>query len=223
MYYSYKRSFSFILTLYLCLSHAQIGKDSIQPPPSILAEFDAGSRKILMSAIVAKKIDQQKKFNFLNITAVHSFYSPEDKRFDEVFTNTAITYNYAGPFAAGAGMKFVNTTGITPFLTLQFSKRTSRLFATVMLSYMVINIPLREAILLINYRFPLTREYQLFTQLLATTSWLDFKLHRRSQQQFRIGLDHKSFQYGLATDFDQYGISPVTKTNLGLFIRKEFR
>lgn len=221
--YLYKKNFSYFFLLLSFLFQAQIAHDSIPPPPIIQAELDVGYRKVLMSAIVSKKIDRQKKFNFLNITAVHSFYTKEDRRFDEVFTNMAVTYNYAGPFAAGVGMKFVNTTGITPFLAAQYSKRTPRLFATIFLSYMVINIPLREAIIMVNYRFPLTRDYQLFTQLLATTSWLDFKLHRRSQQQLRIGLDHKSFQYGLATDFDQYGLNPVTKTNVGLFLRKEFR
>ncbi|WP_418121903.1 hypothetical protein ACNFU2_12255 [Chryseobacterium sp. PTM-20240506] len=223
MLYSYKKNFSYCLLLLSYLFHAQITNDSIPSPPIIQTEIDAGYRKILLSTIVTKKIDRQKKFNFLNITAVHSFYTKDDRRFDEVFSNMAVTYNYAGPFAAGAGMKFVNTTGITPFLTAQYSKRTPRLSAIILLSYMVINIPLREAIVMINYRYPINRDYQLFTQLLATTSWLDFKLHRRSQQQFRIGLDNKAFQYGLAIDFDQYDLNPVTKTNVGLFLRKEFR
>ncbi|UZT96027.1 hypothetical protein ODZ84_12325 [Chryseobacterium fluminis] len=217
-----KKILSSIFIFILLIYQAQTAKDSILPAPIIQAELDAGTRKTLISAVISKKIDQRKKLNFLNITAVHSFYTSEDKVFDEVFTNIAITYNYAKSFGAGAGIKFVNTTGITPFLAAQFSKRSSRLFFTVFFSYMVINIPLREAIILINYRFPLTSKYQFFTQLLATTSWLDLRLHRRSQQQFRIGLDYKYFQYGLAADFDQYGLRPVTKTNFGFFIRKEF-
>jgi len=208
------------LTLYI---NAQSKTDTL-PPSTIQAEINIGYRKTLISTIVNKKIDAKKKFNFISLSAIHSFYSKEDRRFDEIFANTAVTYNYIGPFSAGAGIKFVNTTGPTPFLAVQFTKRSSHYFITLLLSYMVLNIPLREAIFQFNYRFRLTRDYRLFTQFLATTSWQNFEMHRRSQQQFRLGLDRNSVQYGIGIDVDQYGRSNIiVKTNIGLFLRKEFR
>lgn len=51
-------------------------------------------------------------------------------------------------------------------------------------------------------------------------TWNTFSIHDRSFQQLRAGFSYNTTQFGIATDFDQYGENPITKTSMGLFIRK---
>lgn len=43
----------------------------------------------------------------------------------------------------------------------------------------------------------------------------------KSYQWFRLGLEIKGLQFGLAANMDEYGPNPSIETNFGLFIRKE--
>ena len=69
---------------------------------------------------------------------------------------------------------------------------------------------------------PLKKDLGILLSAVILTNWNKFSLHDRSFQQVRAGLSHNTTQFGIAADFDQYGENPITKTSIGLFIRKTF-
>jgi hypothetical protein len=47
--------------------------------------------------------------------------------------------------------------------------------------------------------------------------------HNRGYQRLRVGIDMKSWQAGIGSNFDEYGKFRKVYINLGLFVRKEFK
>jgi hypothetical protein len=72
---------------------------------------------------------------------------------------------------------------------------------------------------IIHFRPQISEKIKLFTRL-QMLNLFDSGGNIRSYQWFRIGLDIKSTQFGVAFNLDEYGTDPV-EFNAGLFIRKE--
>jgi hypothetical protein len=98
-----------------------------------------------------------------------------------------------------------------------FGKRFLFLFAP---RVNITEVPSYEFMTLIQYKARLTDNLKLFTRL-KLLNVFDANEHIRSYQWFRVGLDHRGYQFGLAADFDEYGPSADAEFNFGLFIRKE--
>jgi hypothetical protein len=72
----------------------------------------------------------------------------------------------------------------------------------------------------IQYKLPLKENLKLFTRA-KFLNVSDSDGNIKSYQWFRLGLEIKGIQFGLALNLDERGPDPTLTTNLGAFIRKE--
>lgn len=71
-----------------------------------------------------------------------------------------------------------------------------------------------------QYKAPLNDNLKLFTQA-KLLNVFDANGNIKSYQWFKLGLDTKGIQFGLAFNLDENGPDPSVSTNWGVFIRKE--
>jgi len=71
-----------------------------------------------------------------------------------------------------------------------------------------------------QYKPAINDRMKLFTRI-KLLNVFDNESNIRSYQWFRLGLEMKGIQFGLALNLDEYGSNPSVETSYGLFVRKE--
>ena len=73
---------------------------------------------------------------------------------------------------------------------------------------------------ILQYKQPLNDRIKLYTRI-KLLNVFDNESNIKSYQWFRLGLEMKGIQFGLALNLDEYGPKPSVETSAGLFVRKE--
>lgn len=73
---------------------------------------------------------------------------------------------------------------------------------------------------ILQYKPEINDRIKLYTRL-QMLNLFDAGGNIKSYQWFRLGLEVKGTQFGLAADLDEYGPNPSVTGNFGVFIRKE--
>lgn len=196
-------------------------------------EVMVGNKQTLYYAYIQKDLDSVGRWNLFSQGLYGVNY--KDNTLNNISIDNQLTYqfnNWLGISAGGGfdGLAFIPTLGlslsylnkkgdfsITAFPTLQLTKPISL-----------------ELFTLINYSPQFNKKWGLFSQLIAGTNLglqkeypnqqreiLNvFTRHNVSNQLLRVGLNYKQkFQFGLGTDFAQFGTNEGAFENFGVFLR----
>jgi hypothetical protein len=188
-------------------------------------ELVAGFYKSEFSSFSMKPLNEKKTFSFSTLAFFQKYHRSEDLIFDETGVQATAYWNFSKAVSMGPSLYYNSAAGFSErFSFLVFKGGDKIVFIAVPSIVYTENTNDINGDLFIQIQFmqPLKKEWSFigYTQLL--TNWNKFSTHSRSFQQLRIGLSHNNNQFGIAADFDQYGEKPITKTTIGVFVRKVF-
>ena len=202
--------------LFCCKSIAQITQ----------LELMSGPQKTDFTSFSIKPLHSTSQFSLGTLAFFQKFHQKENAIFDEAGAQPTIYWNLNRSISFGSGLYYNSIAG--------FSERLSILLAHRSAHFVLIAIPTiahaektstmdGELFMQMQFTKPLKKDWSLLIFAQMLTSWNKLSDHSRSFQQIRMGLKKKSTQFGLAMDLDQYGRSPLTRTSVGVFIRKTFQ
>lgn len=188
-------------------------------------ELASGLKKTDFTSFTIKPLGSNAQYAISTLAFLQKYHQPEDQMFDEVGVQTTLFRRVSSAISIGPGLYFNSFAGFFERLSLSYSIQSSNIMLTVMptIAHAEKTGTIDgEMFLQIQFTpsFKGGWKFLLSTQML--TSWKGFSNHNRSFQQLRAGFSKQDTQFGLAIDLDQYGDSPITRTSLGLFIRRTF-
>ena len=191
------------------------------PSPPVQVELHGGHNKTLFQSIIIKPLDARHRFDFFNISYFDSHYKTADKPFNEGLIQSYVAYNFVKGVGVGVGGTYNTFGGTSANVVGQFVNAGRRHLIVFFTTAYLESNPKYEAFTQLQYRPRLSNKVDLFFQVMALTNWVELESHNRSFQQLRAGISTGRFQAGIGADFDQYGPSPLSKQNVGLFLRTE--
>ncbi|MEP3390506.1 MAG: hypothetical protein ABJO02_20100 [Reichenbachiella sp.] len=188
-------------------------------------ELASGLNKTDFTSFSLRPLTSAAKFSIGTLAFFQKYHQPKSIMFDEAGVQSTIYWNINKTISIGPGLYYNSVAG--------FSQRLSMLYAFQSPHFVLTAIPTiahaddtgfinGEVFLVIQFTRPLENNWKLLFSAQMLTSWDKFSHHTRSFQQLRAGFDIQTTQFGLALDFDQYGDTPMTRTSLGVFVRKIF-
>lgn len=164
----------------------------------------------------AKNFSQESKFGFFHMNTVQFDYKDENRNSfilqDQFFIEALKNFRVTGGVAYSKG-------GFNPTAGFQYSYSGKRLFFLFAPRVNIESDPSYDIMTIVHFRPQINDVMKLFTRL-QMLNLFDSGGNIRSYQWFRIGLDIKATQFGVAFNLDEYGTDPL-EFNAGLFIRKE--
>jgi len=187
---------------------------SAQPIP---VELMNGHKYGTVNLSFSRNFSQTSKFGFFHMNTVQFDYKDEAKNsfilqdlaYYEVIKNLRIAggaaYNKGG-FNPTAGLQYVYSGKKLLFL---FAPRVN---IESDLSY--------DFMTIVQFKPQINDKVKLYTRF-QMLNLFNSSGNIKSYQWFRLGLEVKGVQFGLAADFDEYGPNPSVENNFGVFLRKE--
>ena len=188
-------------------------------------ELASGLKKTDFTSFSLRPLTKNDKFSVGTLAFFQKYHQQEDQMFDETGVHSTLYWNINSAISIGPGLYYNSVAG--------FSQRLSILYAIQSPHFVLTAIPTiahteetgfinGEMFLQMQLTQPLKGDWKLLLSAQMLTTWDKFSSHARSFQQLRAGLDKQATQFGLAIDLDQYGDSPITRTSIGVFVRKIF-
>lgn len=189
------------------------------------AEILIGNKYFYYQHSIAKSFSQQSRFGIKHIASIVAPYgsSKDAKRPgqpQELMNQFYLTYRVNSIVSAMGGMMYTTVGKIKPSVAVQFAKRFKSSVWVLVPRMDIADRGAFELFGLFEYKPSITESTKLYTRIQFMSSYGPFD-HNRSYQQFRLGIEKKRVQLGLAFQTDEYGPRPVVLKNAGLFVRAE--
>lgn len=188
-------------------------------------ELASGAYKTEFSSFSIKPLNKKRTLSFSTLAFFQKFHHEENFIFDEAGVQATVFWNFSKSISVGPSLYYNSVAGYTERLSFLISKKRAKfIFIAVPSIVHSEDTDLINGELFIQMQFmqPLKKEWNFLAYAKLLTNWDKFSIHARSFQQLRIGLSHNNNQFGIAADFDEYGNTPITKTSIGVFVRKVF-
>ena len=191
------------------------------------AEVFANEENISHEIWLSGFLQDSSKFSFFNYTRFKVDYN--DSKSNQFLSYSTLNYELGKGFGIASG-GYITNQGFAPVVALSYFYQDDTWQFNVFPSYVFGNNETIEIFLFAQYRSKLTNKFRLFSQLIINTNFT-FDQHNFSEQNLRIGLDYRSFKFGIGADLTQvptfenegfHSQKTVLNHNIGLFIRKEF-
>ncbi len=204
------KSISFFLILPVLFNSFTV---KAQPVPN---ELMFGNEYGVFELSFSKSLAKDSRLGFFHMNSVEFGYNGKYSSIilqDLLYFETIKNLNVAGGLAYTPG-------GFNPTAGLQYIVTRPKFFFLCAprvniksdYSYDIMNI--------IQYKVPFNEKLKLFARA-KFLNVFDPKGNIKSYQWFRLGLETKATQFGLAVNLDERGPQPPLLTNWGAFIRKE--
>ncbi|MTI39708.1 hypothetical protein [Fulvivirga lutimaris] len=188
-------------------------------------ELASGLKKTDFTSFSLRPLTPTANFSIGTLAFFQKYHEQESFMFDEAGVHSTIYWNINKAFSIGPGLYYNSAAGFSQRLSILYAIKSQHLVLTAIPTIAhaeqtgFIN---GEMFLQMQLTIPLKEEWELLLSAQVLTNWEKFSLHTRSFQQLRAGFDKHATQFGLALDYDQYGDAPITRTSLGVFVRKIF-
>ena len=202
-----------------------IGFVSILQAQFTQLELFSGFEKTDFTLLSSYSINNRNTLSVSTLALFQKFREKENQIFDEVGLQPTLFWKVYQTIAIGPSFYYNSFGGFSERLSAKFTLKKSKALLVVIPT--VAYSEKKHA-----SQAELFAQFQLHTPLSSTISlwfngqfltvWDKYKTHSRSFQQLRLGLSYKGHQFGLGTDFDQYGPKPIQKSSFGLYYRKTF-
>ena len=188
-------------------------------------ELASGSTKTDFTSFSIHPITAAKTVSLATLAFFQKFHQSENEALDESGVQTTAFYRLTPSLSTGPSLYHNSAVGFSERISILYSKKTKRFVLNAIPSVAHLestNFVNGELFIQLQYIQPLKNQWNALVSANVLTHWDEFSRHSRSFQQVRAGLIIQDTQFGLALDFDQYGPDPLTKTSIGLFLRKTF-
>lgn len=185
----------------------------------IPVEISAGHAGYYYQHSFATRFNPRKSLGFFHTSSVLIPY--HKNRGNEIMSQSYLSYAMSKRWTTGVGTIFTPVNRVRPSVFFQYFQKGK---TTSILIYPRMDIwsdPNLELMGFIEYQGTVNRPVNLYARFQYMTTW-NRNGHSRSYQYARAGISTGGIQFGLATNFDQYGHSATNYSNFGLFIRKVF-
>ncbi len=186
-------------------------------------EFISGLHSTRFSSFTIKPLNNSGSLSIASQAFFQKYHKEEDVPFDELGVQATVYWNFSKNVAIGPTLYHNSAAGFTERISVLIHN-TKPGFSIVAIPAIIHNEKTKdingEIFMQLQLTIPLKNNWQVLTYGQFISIWDKFNTHARSFQQIRIGLSHIGNQFGLATDFDQYGDQPTSKCTVGLFLRK---
>lgn len=188
-------------------------------------EFASGISKTDFTSFSSNPLNEKKTFSIATLAFFQKYHKKEDFIFDELGVQNTIFWNFSKWASIGPSLYYNSVAGFSERVSLQLTSKTNK-FTFISTSSVTHSEKTKtingELFLQMQFIQPLRNDWNALLSTVILTTWDKFSIHARSFQQVRAGFSYNTTQFGLAADFDQYGSQPLTKTSIGIFIRKIF-
>lgn len=191
-----------------------------QADAQVVAELSANNRYTAHEIWLERFFSTDSKFSFFNYTRFRVKYQADQG--SEVLSYSTLNYEIGKGFGIATG-GFVFGQDFLPVFAANYTFHNDTWLVNIFPSIELRKRPNLEQFMIVQFRPKISLESRLFSQVLATSNF-NLQRHNFSEVSIRLGVDYRSFQWGLGSDLSispQAGTSNVQK-NLGVFIRKEF-
>ena len=190
----------------------QVKTEIAQPPVPL--EIFTGHEAMSYQHVLNKNL-LEGNFNFFNVTGFDAAYEQNE---NNVFVISSLfSYTIGKGFSAGLGGE-IQRPGTFAIAGAQYAYATQRFLLVVFPSVNLNGKTQYSQFTLLEYRPKINEMLNGYIR----TQWLlatDFQRYERGYQQFRLGLQIKHVQFGLAANFDQFDSNAITTSNYGVFVR----
>lgn len=185
-----------------------------QPTP---IELMIGQRYGTVNLICDKHFSQNSRFGLFHMNTVQFDYKNKIYNSfilqDQLYVETLKNLRISGGVVYSSG-GFNTTAG------LQYIYGGKKLFFLCAPRINIENEPSYDLMTILQYKPEINDRLKLYTRF-ELLHLFNSGGNIKSYQWIRLGLELKGIQIGLAADFDEYGPNPSTKSNFGIFVRKE--
>jgi hypothetical protein len=215
----------FLLLIIGLISTITFAQDSISKiPPSrpMPVELNAGNNRFGLQFLVSKHFPNSKHFNILAVTSFASDYKNNLSNLDFI-SNTQVSYEIWKGFGLAIGTSVNAKTGFVSIAALEYVFANQQVLFVITPNIHISDSYNLEGLTVLEYKPPISKAIHLYSRFQALYNHNtkgDF--HERSYIQLRLGLGIKSYQFGLASNFDFYGPDKILKDNYGVFVRANF-
>ncbi len=188
-------------------------------------ELFSGFDKTDFTLLSSYSVNDSNILNITTLTFFQKFRGKENQILDEVGVQPTVFWNINEAIALGPSLYYNSFGGFSERLSAKFTlKNTNALLVVIpTIAYSEQkDASLGEIFAQFQIQKPLSKNLSLWLNGQFLTVWDTFKSHSRSFQQVRLGTAYKGNQLGFGFDFDQYGTTPITQSNFGLYYRKTF-
>jgi len=202
-----------------------IGISQISIAQITQVEFASGFSKTDFTVFSIQPINKSQSLSLATLAFFQKYHHKEDTPFDEAGVQVTPLWNFSKWASIGPTLYYNSAAGFSERISLLLSPKVKNFILTTVFAVVHAentNSINGELTMQMQFTQPLTKEWSLILSAATLTNWKKFSAHDRSFQQLRVGVSYRTAQFGLATDLDQYGEDPITKTSLGFFVRKHF-
>ncbi len=188
-------------------------------------EFASGFSKTDFTSFSLQPFNKSHTLSIATLAFFQKFHQEEDTPFDEAGVQITPLWNFSKWASVGPTLYYNSAVGFSERISLVVSPKVNNFIFTTIFAVVhteKTNTVHGEWSMQMQFTQPLTKDWSLILSLATLSNWRKFSAHDRSFQQLRAGVSYGTTQFGLASDLDQYGEDPITKTSLGFFVRKNF-
>ena len=188
-------------------------------------ELASGFYKSRFSAFSIKPLNEKKTLSFSTLAFFQKFHRREDFYFDETGVQATAYWNFSKAVSVGPSLYYNSIAGFSKklsFLVFKGGQKFTFIAVPSIVHSDKTNNINGELFMQLQFMQPIKNDWNFLAYAQMLTNWNKFSTHSRSFQQLRIGFTKNNNQFGVAADFDEYGEKPITKTTIGVFVRKVF-
>ncbi len=203
-----KHPFAFVFTLFLSL---QINAQNFEVMP--------GNNFVFTDVQFFKSFDKKYQTTLFSRTRARITY--DDEKGVDFFSGAYLNYTTKSGIG-GSVIGRINNIGFDLDVGIHFYKQKKNFSIFVLPSVSLTSRGVYSWFSIFRFR-PQLNEYWKWYTSLELFSAFDKSTHVASTQRIRIGLDFKTFQFGLAMNVTKFGEKwKKVNDNYGVFLRKEF-
>jgi hypothetical protein len=216
-----------MFVLYAMGANAQLQEkqeEKLLPKPPhkasiIPVEMNFGNNRFGLQFLINTPMPEVKKLSFFTVTSFESGYRNTDGNLDYI-SNSQVSYQIYKGFAAAVGLSVNSKSGMSPTAGLKYVFANREILFVVTPTIHVSTNHNIEGLTLLEYKPAITKNLHLYTRFQGFYNRnLKYDHHERSYMQLRAGVGIKSYQFGLAANWDYYGPAKLLKDNYGIFLR----
>lgn len=206
----------FLIILFLLMTGKAIG----QP---LNMEVMPGNTYLLYQHSITKRLDEKSRFSVRHLTNVLGRYNSDANKggmTHELMNQAYVGFHLSRFLSFHAGGFYTKATDLRPSAAIQLTLSYKDLLVVIVPRFDIIQHGAFDVFTLLEYKPKLTEKVKLYSRI-QTMSNFGPLYHNRSYQQFRLGVDTRSAQFGIGLNLDEYGRMIKMYSNWGVFIKKE--
>lgn len=196
------------------------GKLSAQP---MNMEGMPGNKYFFYQHSLSRQLGEKSRFNVKHIASVIARYNTNAEsggKANEIMNQAYLGFRLFKNLSFHAGGFYTDATNLRASAAIQFNLQRKDLLVVIIPRTDIMKQGAFDIFTLLEYKPVVADQVKLYLRI-QTMSNFGPDHHNRGYQQFRLGLNAKSTQFGLGLNLDEYGEKLKMYSNWGIFIKKE--